>query len=105
MPEPRPKVSQSTRGVGNPHAIGHGAILRHGAHVKSEARARQEQPHQENHEGSEKNDDDAIVRQHHVAAEIETARHPRRIGDLDVLGAEQHAHKLNQDQADAPGRQ
>ena len=48
---------------------------------------------------------DAVPGQHHVGHQIDAARHPRGILDLDVLRPEDRAHRLDQHQADAPGRE
>ena len=37
--------------------------------------------------------------------DLEAARQPVRVGDRDVLRAEDEAHRLDESQADAPGRQ
>ena len=89
---------------GNAHARRHRPVLRDRANEQSQARAREHQPHRHQHDKREADDDDAVVRQSQVG-ELDAARHPRRVGHFHVLRAEDLAHELDQEQADAPGRQ
>ena len=64
-------------------------------------RLEQEQEPGEDRE-REEDDVEAVPGDGHLA-ELERARHPRRVADLAVGRAEDRAHRLLQDQADAPG--
>ncbi len=81
------------------------AVLRDAAHEQAEPRARDQQRHADQHQRGEGEDRDAVVRQRQVGQHLHAARQPGRVLDADVLRAEQRAHRLHQDQADAPGRQ
>ena len=88
---------------GHAAASGHVAVLGDGAHVEAQAGLVQQQPGQRHHGQGEADDHDAVVRQHQVGQHLDTAGQPVGVGHFDVLRTEQHAHQLDQDQADAPG--
>ena len=105
MPEPSPNAHVSTRVVRTPT---HAAIARFcvtAAHEKTQPRAREQQPHAGQHRERERDDDDAVPRQHDVGERFDAARHERGIDHLHVLRAEERAHALDQHEADAPGRE
>ena len=84
-------------------AAGHGAVLRHGADEHAQPRLVHQRPDQGQHEQRKADDDDAIERQDDGRQDFDTARHPGRVGDFDVLRAEDHTRRLDQHQGEAPG--
>ena len=84
------------------HGRGHGAVLRHRAHFQADPR--EAQHGEQSHEHQQREDDDPQpVIGDGDAAEVEGAAHPGRIADVLVGRAEDRAHRLLQDQRQAPG--
>ena len=104
IPEPRPKVSASTRAGADAHRGRHRAVLRHGAHFKAEPRKAQ-QPEQRGKDRERKADDPQPIVGDRDLAKLEGAAHPRRIADVLVGRAERGAHGLLQNERETPGRE
>ena len=102
MPEPRPKVSASIHGVRMPMAL---AMARFWVTARiCRPKGVRLRTKQERGEDDQREDDDpqAVLGDRQVA-ELERARHPGRVADLAVVRPEIGAHRLLQDQRDAPG--
>ena len=74
------------------HRRRHAAVLRHRAHLQAERRRAQHQLQPGEDESGEHDDPQAVGRDLE-AADMERARHERRIADQPVVGAEQAAHR------------
>ena len=102
MPEPRPKVSASTQGVRMPMAE---AMARFWVTARiCRPKVVKRRTTSSRHEDADGEDDDpqAVVGDGQIA-DLEGAGHPRRVADLAVVGPEDGAHRLLQDQRQAPG--
>ena len=88
-------------GRADSHRRGHAAVLRHRPHLQAEGRRLQD--HVQDDEDQKRKDDDphAVVGDRQMP-DVEGAGHPRRISDLPVVGAEDRADRLLQDQATGP---
>ncbi len=94
----------STRPVRMPMAL---AMRRFCVTRASRDRARffQDQRQQGDNQQAEHDDPDPVVGQQYAAIEFDRAAHPARVPHLLVGRAEDRAHELLQNQAEAPGRQ
>jgi hypothetical protein len=79
-------------------AAGHRPVLGDGADEHAEPGLVHQHPDQEQHEQREADDDHAVPRQDQVGQQFDAARHPARVGNFDVLRAEDHARRLDQHQ-------
>ena len=102
MPEPSPKVSASMRAVRMPieAAIWRFCVT---ARISRPSRVKRSIASSADEHRQREHDDPHPVVGDGDAAELERAAHPRRIADLLVGRAERGAHRLLQDQRDAPG--
>ncbi len=87
------------------HAAGHRAVLRDGADEQAEARHVQHRPNERDDGQRERDDVDAVPRQDQVRQQLDAAAHPRGVRHFDVLRAEQRSRRLDQQQAQAVGRE
>ena len=104
MPEPSPKVSASTRAVRMPidAAIARFCVT---ARISRPSRVKRSRPSRPDEHRHGENDDPEPPVGDVELADAERAAHPRRRADLAVGRAERGAHRLLQDQRQAPGRQ
>ena len=104
MPEPSPKVSASMRLVRMPieAAIARFCVTARISRPRRVKRRSAEQAHED--QQREDDDPEPVVGDGDVP-EIERAAHPGRVADVLVGGTEGGAHRLLQDQRQAPGRE
>jgi len=74
MPEPSPKAQASTRPVGTPTHEAMARFCRDCAHIESQSRPGEQQPHPREHGESEADDHDAAPRQHDVGEHLHSPR-------------------------------
>ena len=86
------------------HRRRHRPVLRHRAHFQTEPRIAQDAEQRDEYREREADDPEPVIGDGD-AAEIERAAHPRRIADFAVVRTERRAHRLLQDERQAPRRQ
>ncbi len=89
----------------DPHRRGHRAVLGHGAHMQPERGPIEDQRDRAQHDEAEQDDVEPVPGDGEAADRVEAAGHPTGVGDRSVRRAEDRAHRLLQDEPDAPGRQ
>src|SRR5262249_4959676 len=105
--DPRPEAERVGVDASGWHAerACHRAVLRDATDEEAEPRPGEQQRNERNPRRSEEDDDDATVWEDDVSHQRDAARHPRWILDLDILRAKERSRRLDQDQAEPPGRE